>query len=54
VDPFVFFMKKEGEIIMFIGTHVDDCAIAGKPSNIQWLKSLIKKYFTIKELGMLY
>lgn len=54
MDPCAFFLKKQGELILIIGIHVDDCAIAGKPSNVQWFKSLMKKYFTIKELGILY
>ena len=55
VDPCVFFMKKQGEMILIIGTtHNDDCAIAGKSPNIQWFKYLIEKYFTIKELCILH
>jgi Reverse transcriptase (RNA-dependent DNA polymerase) len=53
VDPCVFFIKKQGELILLIGTHVDDCAVAGKPADIEWFKSAIKEHFTIKELGTL-
>ena len=49
VDPCAFFKKKQGEMILIIGTtHNDDC-----PNN-QWLKYVIKKYFTIKELCILH
>jgi hypothetical protein len=54
VDPCVFFMKKQGKMILIICPNVDDCAIAGKLSNVQWFISLIKKYFTIKGLGILH
>ena len=53
VDPCVFFIKKNNALILIIATHVDDCAIAGKPNDIKWFKNEIKKHFTIKELGPL-
>ena len=53
VDPCVFFIKENNALILIIATHVDDCAIAGKPNDIKWFKNEIKKHFTIKELGPL-
>lgn len=53
VDPCIFYVKKEGTLILLIGTHVDDCAVAGKPEDVEFFKSEIKKHFTIKELGIL-
>ena len=53
VDPCVFYLKRDNKLILLVGTHVDDCAIAGKPSDILAFKKEIKDYFTIKELGQL-
>ena len=39
--------------MLLIASHVDDCAVAGKPNDVEWFKKEIKKYFTIKELGQL-
>ena len=34
VDPCVFFVKEKNAIILIIATHVDYCAIVGKPHDI--------------------
>ena len=53
VDPCIFYVKRNGKLILLIGTHVDDCAVAGKPEDVEFFKKEIKKQFTIKELGVL-
>jgi hypothetical protein len=53
VDPCIFYLKRNGKLVLLIASHVDDCAVAGKPSDVEWFKNEIKKYFTIKELGQL-
>ena len=53
VVPCIFEVKKEGTLILLIGTHVDDCAAAGKPKDVEFFKSEIKNHFMIKELGTL-
>jgi len=34
VDPCVFYLKRDNKLILLVGTHVDDCAISEKPSDI--------------------
>ena len=46
-------MKHDGKTILLVGAYVDDCAVAGKPSDVNWLKAEVKNFFTIKELGTL-
>ena len=46
-------MKKEGTLILLLGTHVDDSAVAGKPEDVEFFKSEIKTHFMMKELGTL-
>ena len=41
-----------GKIVHLVGTYVDDCAVAGRQKDVNWLKSKVKKFFTIKELGL--
>ena len=54
VDPCIFYLKRNGKLVLLFASHVDDCAVAGKPSDVEWFKKeMIKKYFTIKELGQL-
>ena len=53
VDPCIFYVKKKGKFVLLIGTHVDGCAVAGKPEDVEFFKKVIKKHFTIKELGTL-
>ena len=53
VDPCIFYLRHGGNTILVVATHVDDCAVAGKPQDINDFKQKIKKQFTIKELGKL-
>ena len=53
VDPCVFYLKRNGLLVLLVTTHVDDCAVCGKPMDVDWFKTKLKKYFTIKEIGQL-
>ena len=53
IDPCIFYLKHDGKTILLVGAYVDDCAVAGKPSDVNWLKAEVKNFFTIKELGTL-
>ena len=49
----MLFRSRDGKTILVVATHVDDCAVAGKPQNINDFKQKIQKQLTIKELGKL-
>ena len=51
IDPCVFYLKRGTELVLVVATYVDDCAVAGKQADVNWLKLEMKKHFTIKELG---
>ena len=53
IDPCIFYLKRSGKTVLLVGTYVDDCAVAGRQKDVNWLKSEVKKFFTIKELGLL-
>ena len=53
VDPCIFYLKHDEKTILVVTTHVDDCAVAGKPQDINDFKQKLQKQFTIKELGKL-
>jgi Reverse transcriptase (RNA-dependent DNA polymerase) len=36
VDPCLFYVKKEGKLILLNDTHADDCAVAGKPRDVEF------------------
>ena len=38
VNPCIFYVKREGKLILLIGTHVDDCAVAGKPEDVEFFQ----------------
>jgi hypothetical protein len=52
VDPCLFFLKKQGKLVLIVGTHVDDQQVAGTSSEIQMFKTEMSKWVTIKELGI--
>ena len=49
VNTCIFYLKRDGKTILVVATHVDDCAVAGKPQNINDFKQKIQKQLTIKE-----
>jgi hypothetical protein len=51
IDPCVFYLKRGTELVLVVATYVDDCAVAGKQADVNWLKLEMRKHFTIKELG---
>jgi len=52
-DPCVFYLKRDTELVLLVATYVDDCAVAGAQVEVNWLKSQMRKHFTIKGLGPL-
>jgi hypothetical protein len=52
VDPCLFYLKRNGELILVVGTHVDDQQVAGAPSEIKSFKKEMSKWVAIKELGI--
>lgn len=34
VDPCHLYVNRNGKLILLIGTHMDDCTVAGKPNNM--------------------
>ena len=42
VDPCIFYLKRDGKTILVVATHVDDCAVAGKPQDINDFKQKIQ------------
>ena len=51
VDPCIFYLKRDGVLVLLVCIYVDDCIVAGNQVDVDWLKSESKKHFTIKELG---
>ena len=49
------FVKKNsvGETVLVIFVHVDITLIVGRAEDIAWLKSEVKRWFNIKEIGQL-
>jgi hypothetical protein len=52
VDPCLFFLKRNDELVLIVGTHVDDQQVAGTPSEIKAFKFAMSKHVAIKQLGV--
>jgi hypothetical protein len=50
-DPCLFYLKRSNELVLIVGTHVDDQQVAGHQQDVEEFKMLLSKYFTIKALG---
>jgi hypothetical protein len=52
VDPCLFYLKRNGALVLLVGTHVNDQQVAGTNADITAFKRQLSSYFTIKELGV--
>jgi hypothetical protein len=55
VDPCIFYLKEEGSKVpkLMVDVTVDDCAVAGRQSNVDWFMVELKKRFKITLGGRL-
>ena len=49
--PCLFYLKRFNELVLIVGTHVDDQHVAGCQQDVEDFKTQLSKYFTIKALG---
>jgi hypothetical protein len=52
VDPCLFYLMRNNEVVLIVGTHVDDQQVAGTSSDIKAFKVEMAKYVAIKQLGV--
>ena len=49
-EPCAFFkLGADGKLKLFVGVTVDDCAVTGSPSDINWFMNALEKRFNITE-----
>jgi len=55
VDPCIFYLKQDGSKVpkLIVDITVDDCAVAGHQSNVDWFMDELKKRFKITTGGRL-
>jgi len=55
VDPCIFYLKEEGSMKpkVLVDVTVDDCAVGGKQSNVDWFMDELEKRFKITRGGRL-
>lgn len=55
VDPCIFYFKEEGsmKLRLIVDVMVDDCAVAGRQSNMNWFMDQLEKRFKITRGGRL-
>jgi Reverse transcriptase (RNA-dependent DNA polymerase) len=53
-DPCVFYsLDSKGEQEAIMAIHVDDCLVTGREATVEHIKTAVKKFFNIKDLGRL-